>query len=69
MKKPKRINSKRPSLWKCDTIGAIRAFYPSGHVEMYEPYFGSWFYSCYSDEMPKRAIQDLKETHTFLGYL
>ena len=68
MKKPKRINSKRPSLWKSPR-GTIRAFYPSGYVEFYDSYFDEWFYSCHSDEIPKRAIQDLKKDHTFLGYL
>ena len=68
MKTPKQINSKRASLWKGESR-LIRAFYPSGHVEFYDPYFGSWLYSYYSDPDPEMAIQDLKTDNKFLGYL
>ena len=69
MKTPKRINSKRPSLWKSKLTKVIRALYPSGHVEVYDPCVDEWFYSYYSDADPEIAIQNLKRFHTFLGYL
>lgn len=67
MKKPKRINSKRPSLWM-DLNGAVRVFYPNGRVEHYRTCVG-WSWSVASDSNPELAIQNLRLYHTFLGYL
>lgn len=69
MKKPKRINSKRPSLWMPKSGIFLVVYYPSGKALFYSVFFGGWRESCLSDEIPKRAIQDLKKDHTFLGYL
>lgn len=69
MKTPKRISSKRPSLWKCRESGVIRAFYPSGYVELYNQCHGEWDYSFFSEPDPEMVIDDLKNGNIFLGYL
>ena len=67
MKTPKRINSKRPSLWMSEW-GTVRIFYPDGEIERYDLFLG-WIYSIFSDSNPEVAIKYLKQSHVFLGYL
>lgn len=69
MKTPKRINSKRPSLWIDSTFTSVRIFYTNGNVETYNLYLDRWLHSVISSTNPKAAIKYLKKHHIFVGYL
>ena len=71
MKKPKRINSKRPSLWM-SKANVAKIYLPSGTVFFFSELRGEWCKSAFSFEGGKNSISKidlLKIKHTFLGYL
>ena len=68
MKKPKRINSKRPSLWVLKG-GILRIYYPNGYVEYFDLVFDEWRESCLSKYPERKVIKYLKNHAKFMGYL
>jgi hypothetical protein len=72
---PKRVNSKRPSLWYKSHAGSeyLRIYYPDGKVDiLYLAEWGNgvWFKSSFSNQLyPKRVVKGLMVKHDFLGYL
>lgn len=68
MKNPKRINSKRPSLWLCDD-GLVRLLYPDGRVIFCSAKYGIWLNSSFTGKNLRTVIKELEKNHIFVSYL